>query len=151
MAPEPDAVRREIAIRAPIDAVWELVTRAEHVQKWFAFDGARLDLRVGGAIEHFWAEHGRYRGIIEELVPPTRLAYRYSAVPDTEPEPGRQTRVVFELSAGADGTTTVRVTESGFAALDLSPEERAAHLEGVRQGWGGGFAMLAELAERREG
>jgi uncharacterized protein YndB with AHSA1/START domain len=140
----PDSVTRQVSIEASIEAAWQLVTVAEDVQTWYAFDGASIDLRRGGAIEHYWHEHGRFRGIIEELSPPTVFAYRYSTLPDVEPAPGHQTLVTFELASTGPEQTLVRVTESGLADLDLSEEERAAYLAVTTQGWVGGLAALAE-------
>lgn len=138
-------VQREIVIDAPLERVWDLITRAEHIKTWYAFDGAEIDLRPGGGIEHFWREHGRYRGVIVEVVPPERFAYWYSNVPDADPEPGKRTRVEFTLTS-VPGGTLVRVTESGLEDLTLSGEESQAYLDATTQGWAGGLAGLAEKA-----
>jgi hypothetical protein len=61
----PDSVNRQLSIEAPIGEVWQMITVAENLQAWYAFDGASVDLRMGGAIEHYWREHGRFRGVIE--------------------------------------------------------------------------------------
>lgn len=144
-----DSVEREVVIDASIERVWELITRPEHVQVWYAFDGAKIDLRPGGAIEHFWHEHGRYRGVIEDVEPPTLLSYWYSIVPDADPEPGRQTHVSFRLEPTRGGQgTVVRVTKSGLASLTLSHEERQAYLAATTQGWDGGLVTLSEHAVR---
>lgn len=143
-----EVVSREIVVAAAVERVWEFVTRAEHIRKWYAFDGASVDLRPGGVIEHFWAEHGRYRGVVEAVDAPTRLVYRYSTVEGADPAPGRQTTVEFRLEPLPDGTTRVTVTEAGFAELELSPEERQAHIDETRQGWHGGLDGLAALADR---
>jgi uncharacterized protein YndB with AHSA1/START domain len=117
-----DSVEREIVIAAPIERVWELVTVPEHVQAWYAFDGAKLALRPKGLIEHFWKEHGRYRGVIEEVKPPTLLSYWYSNVPDADPEPGRQTHVAIRLESTSQGhATVVRVTRAAWQALRSRP------------------------------
>ncbi|MFC3997426.1 SRPBCC domain-containing protein [Nocardiopsis sediminis] len=136
----------DVVLPARIGRVWELITRSEHVRAWFAFDGAAVDLRPGGEVEHVWHEHGRYRGVIEEVVPGARFVYRYSSVPDARPEPGRQTTVVFTLEELADGSTRVRVTEEGFEALEMGDADRRAHEEGARQGWQGALDGLARLA-----
>jgi uncharacterized protein YndB with AHSA1/START domain len=41
-----DRIEREIAIAAPIERVWELVTEPEHVGRWFGDAGAEIDLRA---------------------------------------------------------------------------------------------------------
>ena len=42
---EADRIEREIVVEAPQDRVWTLLTTAEHLEQWWAFDGARIDLR----------------------------------------------------------------------------------------------------------
>src|SRR3954466_471446 len=91
-----DGVVRENTVPASIETTWELITQPRHLRAWYAFDGATVDLRPGGVIEHFWKEHGRFRGVIDEVAAPRLLSYRYSTVPDVDPEPGRRTRVVLE-------------------------------------------------------
>lgn len=142
-----DEVRTEILIAAPVERVWALLTTPEHVRAWYAFDGARIDLRPGGAIEHHWHEHGTFRGRIERVEPPAVLSYRYSVVPDVEPGPGRQTLVTFRLDGDTDARSTrVQVTESGIAALQLTAVERAGYLAATTAGWRGGLDGLAGLA-----
>ena len=142
----PDSVTRQVSIGAPIEAVWQLITVAADIQAWYAFDGASVDLRPGGSIEHYWHEHGRFRGAVVEVSPPTVFAYRYSTLPEVEPAPGHQTLVTFELTTTGPEQTLVRVTESGLADLELSEEERAAYLAVTTRGWVAGLAALAERA-----
>ncbi|MEV0396982.1 SRPBCC domain-containing protein [Polymorphospora rubra] len=140
-----DHIRREIFIKATVGHVWELITRAEHVQVWFAFDGAEIDPRPGGALVHTWKEHGSFRGVIEQIDPPTVFSYRYSSVPDEDPRPGYQTLVTFTLAADGDGTR-LTVVESGFDELAMGPEQQRIHLQGAADGWAGGLSALQEHA-----
>lgn len=147
MPDDPDAVTRSIHIDAPPARVWQLVTDPEHLRVWYAFDGASVDLRVGGRIVHHWGEHGSYHGIIDELRAPELLSYRYAQDPGVDPVPGRETRVTFRLEPAAGGTL-VTVHESGIAALELTPEERAEYRAATTEGWDGGLPTLAEHAAR---
>lgn len=144
MDEDPDSVSREITIGAPIEDVWRLVTEPAHLQAWYAFDGATVDLREGGVIEHYWREHGRFRGVIVQVAPPTSLSYWYSTAPDVDPAPGHQTLVTFRLTPASAGGTVLRVTESGIRALDLTETERAGYLAATSQGWAGGLDALLE-------
>ncbi|GAA3768930.1 SRPBCC family protein [Plantactinospora mayteni] len=144
-----DRIQREIFIDAAVERVWELITQAEHVQVWFAFDGADIDLRPGGALVHNWKEHGTFRGVIEQVDRPTVFSYRYSSVPDEEPRPGYQTLVTFTLAA-ADGGTRLVVVESGFDELAMDPEQRRMHIQGTTDGWAGGLSALRERAATLE-
>ncbi|MGX1779025.1 SRPBCC domain-containing protein [Nocardia brasiliensis] len=143
-----ESIVRETIIAAPPERVWALLTRPEHLRVWYAFDGASVDLRPDGVIEHYWKEHGRFLGVIDEVSPPRRLSYRYSVEPDAMPVPGRCTYVVFELAGTEDGGTKVTVTESGFETLTLSEAERRAHRESAGQGWAGGLEGMRALAEQ---
>ena len=140
-----DRVVREIFINATVERVWDLITRAEHVRVWFAFDGADIDLRPGGTLVHTWKEHGSFRGIIERVDRPTVFSYRYASLPDQDPRPGYQTFVTFNLAA-AGGGTRLTVTESGFEELALEPEQRRIHVQGTIDGWAGGLSVLQEHA-----
>jgi uncharacterized protein YndB with AHSA1/START domain len=145
-----DDVRRDVEVRAPIERVWALLTQPEHLRQWYAFDGAAIDLRIGGVVEHFWEDHGRYFGMIDVVERPYRLGYRYANVPDEAPAPGRSTHVLFELVALDRGRTRVVVTESGLGSLELTDDERAAYREATVQGWEGGLPALAQLARAGE-
>ena len=144
MGDDPDSVSREVTIGAPIEDVWRLITEPVHLQAWYAFDGATVDLREGGVIEHYWREHGRFRGVIVQVAPPTSLSYRYSTAPDVDPAPGHQTLVTFHLASASAGATVLRVTESGIRALELTEAERAGYLAATSQGWAGGLRALLE-------
>ncbi|GAA2984439.1 SRPBCC domain-containing protein [Streptosporangium longisporum] len=150
-----DRIEHEIFIDATVEHVWRLLTQAEHIRAWFAFDGADIDLRPGGTLVHTWKEHGSFRGVIERVERPTVFSYRYSSVPDEDPRPGHQTLVTFTLSA-ADGGTRLVVTESGFDELAVGPEQRRIHARGAADGWTGGLSALQDhaatpdrLAQRR--
>jgi uncharacterized protein YndB with AHSA1/START domain len=140
-----DHIEREIFINATVEHVWDLITQAKHVQAWFAFDGADIDLRPGGTLVHTWKEHGSFRGIIVQVDRPTVFSYRYSSVPDEDPRPGYQTLVTFNLAAD-DGGTRLIVVESGFDELAMGPEQRRIHVQGVTDGWDGGLSVLQEHA-----
>jgi uncharacterized protein YndB with AHSA1/START domain len=140
-----DRIERAIFIDATVEHVWDLITQAEHVRVWFAFDGADIDLRPGGTLVHTWKEHGSFRGIIERVDRPTVFSYRYSSVPDEDPRPGCQTLVTFNLAADGGGTR-LTVVESGFDELDMEPAQRRMHIQGVTDGWDGGLPALQEHA-----
>ena len=73
----PDQIERETVIDAPVERVWELITEAEHLGRWFGDAGAEIDLRPGGAMVLRWTEHGTSRGRVV-AVPSPRSASRLS-------------------------------------------------------------------------
>jgi uncharacterized protein YndB with AHSA1/START domain len=146
----PDQIERETTIEAPVERVWELLTQAEHVGRWFGDAGAEIDLRPGGELVMHWREHGSSRARIEAVEPQRRFAYRWAPFKDpggAEPVEGNSTLVEFTLAAEGDATR-LRVVESGFAALACSDEQRAANLEGNTEGWAAELGELVDYARR---
>ena len=145
-----DRIERETTIEAPVERVWELLTRAEHVGRWFGDAGAEIDLRPGGAMVMHWREHGSSRGRIEAVEPHSRFSYRWAPFKDPggeEPAEGNSTLVEFTLAPHGDGTR-LRVVETGFAALATSEEQRARNVESNTEGWAFELAELADYAAK---
>ena len=132
-----DRIERETVIDAPVERVWELITEAEHVGRWFGDAGAEIDLRPGGDMVIRWAEHGASHGRVVAVEPHTRFAYRWAPFEDPAgeaPEEGNSTLVEFTLAAEGDGTR-LRVVESGFTSLAASDEQRATNHASNTDGW----------------
>jgi uncharacterized protein YndB with AHSA1/START domain len=142
-----DAITRETRIAASPQRVWDVVTRAEHVGRWFGDAGAELDLRPGGALRLHFGEHGTYLGRVEQVVPVELFSFRWARPRDTEPAPGNSTLVEFRLHPDGDGTRLV-VTESGFDQLDGSPDDRARYRAGNVRGWEQVTGALVEYLAR---
>jgi uncharacterized protein YndB with AHSA1/START domain len=139
----PESIEREVVIAAPIQRVWDVVTSAEHVGRWFGDAGAEIELRPGGAMTITWAQHGTCHAIVERVDPPHVFAYRWARSANQAVREGNSTCVRFTLAAEGE-QTRLRVVESGFRTLELSPEEQARHAEGNTEGW---RMELGELAE----
>ena len=129
-----DSIERDVFISAPVERVWQLITEAEHLGRWFGDDGAEIDLRPGGRLTLSWAKHGTAFGRVEAVEEPHRFICVWAANMGTEPAPGNQTRVEFTLAAEGDGTR-LRVVESGFASLDREQAERVAKRSLNVEGW----------------
>ena len=114
----PNEITHEIVVDAPVDRVWAIITEPEHIQAWFAFDGATIDLRPGGELVMTWKEHGTYHARIERIEPPHSFAWRWARLPG------------------------LRVVESGFRDLDLPEAEKSQWAADNTQGWQGGFDAL---------
>jgi uncharacterized protein YndB with AHSA1/START domain len=139
-----DRIEKDILIAAPVERVWELITRPEHLGRWFGDAGAEIDLRPGGTLSLSWRERGTAYGRVEVVEPPHRFAYRWLmtwALRDA-PTPSNSTRIEFTLAAEGDGTR-VAVVETGFDELDLPAAERAERFAGHTRGW---VEELHELA-----
>jgi uncharacterized protein YndB with AHSA1/START domain len=94
-----------------------------------------------------WQEHGTYFVQIERVDPPRHFAYRAAQTADEMPRPGNATLVTFTLIPEGSGTR-LRVEESGFQDLELSPAERVAQAEVNITGWSGGLSALQEYARQ---
>jgi uncharacterized protein YndB with AHSA1/START domain len=140
-----DVIEREIVIEASQERVWEVLTQAEHVARWFG-DSAEVDLRPGGKASFGWSAYGVHRAVVERVDPPTFLSYRWARQADAEPAPGESTLVEFTLTEDSLGTV-LRVVETGFASLDASPDEQDKARQENEQGWTTELADLKEYAE----
>lgn len=107
-----DPITREVIVDAPADAVWAALTDAGEIAAWFGAD-AEVDLRIGGAIRFQWSDGSERRGLVIDLDPQRRLAFRWrelrtgaAGLAATD-----ATVVAFTLEA-ADRGTRVTVTES---------------------------------------
>ena len=130
----PEQIEREVMVAAPIERVWSVVTQAEHVGSWFGDAGAEIDLRPGGAMTITWARHGVSHAVVERVEPPHVFAYRWARPSHEVVREGNSTLVEFILAAEGE-QTRLRVVESGFRTLDISPEEQAKYAAGNTGGW----------------
>lgn len=131
-----NTIEREIAIEAPVERVWSLITQAEHLGTWFGDAGADIDLRPGGALEVRWDGHTLI-GTVDAVEPTSRFAFRWHQL-DTPAgaDLTEQNSTLVEFSLISDGDTThVRVVESGFDSLALPAEEQVAMHVGHSGGW----------------
>ena len=139
-------IEHNIWIQAPIERVWHMVTQPQHVSAWYAFDGAEIDLQVGGRLVFTWKAHGSFRGRVERVEPPYLFAFRFVGhVADVAPEPGNSTLVEITLTRENDGTR-VHVTESGFDQLSSPDEDGIAKARISLEGWRGGLEALRSYA-----
>jgi uncharacterized protein YndB with AHSA1/START domain len=143
-----DWIDREIIIDASPERVWDVLTEAGHLTGWFG-DSAEIDLRPGGTATFGWAEHGIFLAVIERVEPPAEMSFRWARAAGTEPGDGTSTLVEFTVTEIPVGTL-LRVVESGFASLHVSPDARAAAAERSSKGWTDELAELKDYAERPE-
>ena len=82
-----DCIVREIVVAAPVQRVWEVLTRPEFLPRWFTADTAEIDLRPGGSLVLRWAEHGTGLARVERVEEPTLFSFRWALEPEVEPTP----------------------------------------------------------------
>ncbi len=117
-----EAIRREVIVDAAPHLVWDALTDPGELAAWFGAD-AEVDLRLGGAIRFRWSDGSERRGLLVDLDPPRRLAFRWREMRTPTSGSGfavaEPTVVVFTLSANGRGTL-VTVTETP-GVLDAEP------------------------------
>lgn len=142
-----DRIEREVVVAAPRERVWEIITQAEHVGKWFG-DSAEIDLRPGGAIVMRMDKFGTVYATIERIDEPNYFSYRWNpGIVDEKPTNEKSTLVEFTLTPQGE-QTRVRVVETGFSRLPRSESERAEQFKDNTNGWAIQLRDLNEYVEQ---
>jgi len=151
ITPDQDAVVSEIDIAAPPDRVFQALTTASELQRWFTSPECpvkfwKMDPRPGGRYSYA-TEAGSVvvngvrefecHGEILEYSPPRLLVYTWIA--NWHDEAGRSTVVHWELTPKSSGTH-VKVTHSGLATLPVARKDYSG-------GWPGVVEMLKKFVE----
>ena len=153
VTPDLDAIVAEIEISAPPARIFQALTAAGELQRWFGGDPScpvkfwNMDARLGGRYS-FRSEKGSVmvnnvsefecHGEIVEFDPPRLLAYTWLA--NWHDDTSRPTLVRWELTSKPGGTH-VKVTHSGLADLPVARKDYS-------NGWPGVLAMLKKHLEK---
>jgi uncharacterized protein YndB with AHSA1/START domain len=143
----PSAIEKEILIEAPVEVVWHLLTEPDRIRQWFA-DEAEIELRVGGKGALAFNGKDSYQLQVEAVEPPRRFAFRWVRRPGLLLRNDNSLLVEFILEP-ENGSTRLRVVESGFDAIDWSDEERAKYVEDHANGWQQCLGRLRDLARTK--
>jgi uncharacterized protein YndB with AHSA1/START domain len=122
-----DPITREVTVAAPPAAVWEALTDPAELAAWFGAD-AEVDLRVGGAIRFRWPDGSERRGLVVDLDPPRRLAFRWRELRTGAAGIAAADATVVAFTLAPDGAgTRVAVTESPGVLGTDEPLAMAEH------------------------
>ncbi|MED4571685.1 SRPBCC family protein [Brevibacillus agri] len=117
------AVRVELFVNHPVEAVWESLTQPEQLAKWLA--QAKVELAEGGKFELVFDNTGdAMKGQVIELQSPTLLAYTWNS------KDANESAVRWELLPEAEGCRLV--LDHSMRASEPLPRMLAgwhAHLE----------------------
>jgi uncharacterized protein YndB with AHSA1/START domain len=154
ITPDQDAVVSDVEIAAPAERVFQALTEADQLMRWFT-DASypakywKMDARLGGSYSYA-SENSKIvvngvnefkcRGEILEFDPPRLLVYTW--IGNWHLNPNRKTIVRWELTPSASGTH-VKVTHSGLAE---EPEARKDY----SGGWSGVVENLKQFMETRK-
>ena len=131
-----------ISVRAPVDKVWDALTKPELVKKYFFGTNLDTDWRVGAPVFFRGEWQGKSyedRGTVLSFEPMKSLSYNYcsafSGLPD---EPSRRQIIRFDLAV-ADGAVSLTVVQS-----NVDSQQRADH---SAENWKGVLEALKKLVE----
>jgi uncharacterized protein YndB with AHSA1/START domain len=139
-AGEGRAVRLSRTFDAPVEDVWDALTRAERITRWFLPISG--DLHAGGRYQL----DGNAGGQVLACEPPRR--FRVTWVYGEAASPEDVTEVEVRLTAGEDGSTTVELEHTAIV-----PDDRWAEYGpgAVGVGWDGAFLGLTLHLRTGEG
>ncbi|MEU5534400.1 SRPBCC domain-containing protein [Streptomyces sp. NPDC020362] len=147
----PDAIERSIAIDAPVERVWSVLTEPGFLGRWFGNgEPVKIDLCPGGLLIFDHGVHGVIPARIQTVEPPRVFSWRWSqGAAGEEPDDSNATLVEFTLT-GDDSTGGTRLTlvESGFTRLGLSADEVADRHRANSHNWPGKLGLLRADCEQ---
>jgi len=122
------ALVREQEIAAPPEAVWEALTTADGLRRWFPLD-ARVEPGEGGSVWLSWGPGCEGEAPIHIWDPPGRFGWTESYGEDAS---GRPIKVAVDFHIeGREGMTVVRLVQSGFSAS----EDWDEMYDALKDGW----------------
>ena len=127
------SLETEMRIDAPIEAVWDALTRAEELVRWFPLEAGE---NADGSVWMSWGDGFRFEGRPAESDPPRRIRFVYHQPPPgrdpatLEPEDFAQIATEYVLESEG-GKMLLRVVHSGFG-VDAEWDDQ---FEGTRTGW----------------
>jgi uncharacterized protein YndB with AHSA1/START domain len=142
-----DRIEQQVVINAPLDRVWELVS----TPGWWVPTATEEppNRTPGHQVIRESAKWGRFPIEVVDMQPQNYAAFRWaSQFPGADLAPGSTTLVEFFVTETGD-TVTVKVVESGFAALDAPEKVRQAALRDNTGGWESELTGLVKRAEER--
>jgi uncharacterized protein YndB with AHSA1/START domain len=140
-----DTIERSIAISAPVERVWELVTEPGW---WVPTDlPVEVDRTPGSVVVRESEKWGRFPVEVVELRPMSYAAFRWSSTfPGADLTPSRATLIEFTLTPTED-RVRVSVLESGFSKLEAPDELKAHSVESNSGGWTQELSSLRDRAQ----
>jgi len=147
---------------APIDVIFDMWTKPEHVSKWLPPTGMdmkylRSDIKVGAKSFYSMSGHGMTMfGTSEyvEIERPTKIVFKQQFTDEKENisrHPGAPTwpeTLLTKVTLTSESETETRVTIESQVFGEATPAELEAFVKersGMTQGWTGSFDKLEEL------
>ncbi|MEV4224563.1 SRPBCC domain-containing protein [Nonomuraea sp. NPDC049725] len=135
------SIEREIHVDATPEVVFEVVSRPEHISRWWS-DDASIEPVPGATGELIWGDREQVAPITVVTAEPPRLfAFRWCETGSTS------LLVTFELTPAGAGTR-IRLTETGFRELGWEAAKLAECHRDHSQGWDTFVPRLGEYVTR---
>jgi uncharacterized protein YndB with AHSA1/START domain len=118
-----------IEVDAPAEAIWEAISSAEELQRWFPLN-AEVEPGEGGTVTLDWGPDVRGTADIEVWDEGRRLVYVERPWGGVDPDEAVRVAVEFVIEGGG-GKTSLRMVNSGFSA-DAEWDE---YIDTLDSGW----------------
>ena len=152
ITPDQDAVVSEVEIAAPADRVFQALTDASQLKRWFTSTECpvkfwEMNPRLGGRYRYATRKgtivvnnisEFECHGEITDYDPPRVLAYTW--IGNWHDDPARRTLVRWDLTPTPSGTN-VKVTHSGLTQLPVARKDYSG-------GWPGVVEALKQFVEQ---
>lgn len=136
-----------IEIDAPPEAVWEAISNADELERWFPLN-AEIEPGVGGTVTIDWGPDVRGTADIEAWEEGRRLVYVERPWGPAAEEDAEPIRVAVEYTIeGRGGKTVLRMVNSGFSA----DADWADFIDTIDSGWRYFLLNLKHYLERHRG
>ena len=138
MTETPDAIEKEIELKAPIERVWRALTDHSEFGAWFrvALDGPFVPGQTStGYITWPGYEHLKWEAVVQAMDRPRYFSFTwhpYAVDPAVNYSGEPPTLVEFHLERTAAGTL-LKVRESGFSKVPAARRAEAFRMNG--NGW----------------
>ena len=137
----PDAIELEVAVAAPVLAVWQAIVNDEHRRAWWSY--LELDARPGGRLTERWRDDEGREIVTSGEVVEAQAPHRFRSTWRDDAWLAA-TEVELELLTEGNGTR-LRLRHDGWEHLgDVGRSVRAAHVEG----WQRHLGKLKAYVER---
>jgi uncharacterized protein YndB with AHSA1/START domain len=137
----------EIAIDAPIEAVWKAISEGEELTRWFV-DKATVTPGVGGTISIAWGDADMSSGTIEAWEPNKKLRKKLAPFDMGAAKHDPAVPMIDEYTIERrDGKTVLRLVCSGIP----DAKEWDGFYNGTDSGWGSFFRTLKHYLEHHSG
>jgi uncharacterized protein YndB with AHSA1/START domain len=138
-------IQREIYIEASPEVVFDVVSRPEHVQRWWP-DEARYEAVPGATGEIVFGDPAAGGGAVAfsvlEVDPPRTFSFRWTHPFDEPAVAGNSLLVTFELVPTGTGTR-LTMTETGFREMGWDEARTQAEYDDHVAGWDHFLARIA--------